>query len=44
MKSFAGFSTRELSALYGALDRIDELFRELSDQRRLYGRGSTSRI
>ena len=33
------FNQRELSALYGALDRIDDLFNELSNQRRLYGRG-----
>ena len=33
------FNQGELSALYGALDRIDELFKGLSDQRRLYGRG-----
>jgi DNA-binding MarR family transcriptional regulator len=33
------FSQAELGALYGALDRVDELFKELSTQRRLYGRG-----
>jgi DNA-binding MarR family transcriptional regulator len=32
------FSQTELTALYGALDRIDDLFKELSAQRRLYGR------
>ena len=32
------FSQPELTALYGALDRIDGLFKELSAQRRLYGR------
>ena len=32
------FSQTELTALYGALDRIDGLFKELSAQRRLYGR------
>jgi DNA-binding MarR family transcriptional regulator len=33
------FSQTELRALYNALDRIDGLFKELSAQRRLYGRG-----
>ena len=32
------FSQPELTVLYGALDRIDGLFKELSAQRRLYGR------
>ena len=31
------FSQAELSALYGALDHIDGLFKDLSAQRRLYG-------
>jgi DNA-binding MarR family transcriptional regulator len=31
------FSQAELSALYGALDKIDGLFKDLSAQRRLYG-------
>ena len=34
------FNQGELSALYGALDRIDDLFKELSAQRRLYGETS----
>jgi DNA-binding MarR family transcriptional regulator len=32
------FSERELQALYGALDRVDDLFKKLSAHRRLYGR------
>jgi DNA-binding MarR family transcriptional regulator len=32
------FSRTELTALYGALDRVNGLFKELSAQRRLYGR------